>query len=234
MSSAPGNDETANHGHGLSGLAHAESAADVTARYDGWVSDYEADVRSWGYVLPERIADLLMGETPAGSPLRVLDAGCGTGLVGQAIHATAGARHPDLDIVGVDASPESVEVAAQSRTSAGSSVYRDTQVVDLLEPLPFAAGDFGAVVCGGVLTYIPEPEPVLREFLRVTQPGAPVIVTQRTDLWAERHCDAIMRSLRSDGCTAIVSRPEPYLPQLEEYGEEIEVIFTVLRRASGG
>ena len=79
-----------------------------------------------------------------------------------------------------------------------------------------------------MLTYIPEPAPVLREFVRVLRPGAAAIVSQRTDLWVERNFDETLGQLRAEGVQVEISDRVPYLPDLAEYGEEIEVIFTTL------
>lgn len=215
-------------GSGLSGLAHAETPAEVTSRYDAWVGNYEADVLRWGYVLPHRIAEMLADALPADEfPSTVLDAGCGTGLVGRAVRDNR-VLADRVRLVGVDASAQSVDVAGPL-TIGGTPVYAEVHQGDLLQALRFADGRFDGVVCGGVLTYVPDTDAVLREFLRVTRAGGPIIFSQRTDLWAERKCDAVMDALRADQCQIISSDPEPYLPQLEEYGDAIEVIFTLLR-----
>jgi ubiquinone/menaquinone biosynthesis C-methylase UbiE len=202
-------------GIGLSGAAH-QSAEEIVGRYDEWAIEYETDVRSWGYTLPEDIATMTMARSPVG---RILDAGCGTGLIGHALvehGATAG------QLLGVDASHASLAIAADS------GIYTDVSRVDLAAGLPFDDHSFGAVVCGGVLTYIPEAAPVLREFVRVLRPGAAAIVSQRTDLWVERNFDETLGQLRVQGVQVEISDRVPYLPDLAEYGEEIEVIFTTL------
>ncbi len=202
-------------GEGLSAAAHAD-AAEIVGRYDGWALDYEDDVRRWGYTLPEDIADLAVATRPAG---RLLDAGCGTGLIGHALVA----RGVDPgQIVGIDASQASLRIAAES------GVYGDVSRVDLAAGLPFDDHSFGGVVCGGVLTYIPDAAPVLREFVRVLQPGARAIVSQRTDLWVERNFDDTLGQLRAEGVGVEIGERVPYLPDLAEYGQEIEVIFTTL------
>ena len=202
-------------GAGLSAAAH-QTAEQIVGRYDDWALDYETDVRSWGYTLPEDIAGLVMATSPAG---RVLDAGCGTGLIGHALVAKGA---DPAQLVGIDASHASLVIAADS------GVYVDVSRVDLTAGLPFDDHSFGAVVCGGVLTYIPDPAPVLREFVRVSRPGAAAIVSQRTDLWAERNFDDTIGQLRAEGASIEISERVPYLPDLAEYGEEIEVIFTTI------
>lgn len=210
-------------GDGLSAWADDDSSAQVLARYDEWAGDYEGDVERWGYALPNAIvaAANAAGVVPGA---RILDAGCGTGLVGVALASTG---HDAADVVGADGSAESLAIAA----NAGR--YGATAQLDLTESLPFDDGAFDAVVCAGVLTYLPNAEPVLHEFVRVVRSGGAVIVSQRTDLWVERDFDSTLRSLAAVGVRIEQTDRRPYLPALAEYGEQIEVIVVTLHVPGG-
>jgi SAM-dependent methyltransferase len=71
-----------------------------------------------------------------------------------------------------------------------------------------------ALVCVGVMTYLPEVERVWREFARVARPGGLVVATQREDLWEPRDCRAVVDRLQAEGVwTPLeVTGPAPYLP----------------------
>ena len=213
MSAPSGSGDT---GAGLSAAAH-QSSEEIVSRYDRWAIEYEDDVRRWGYTLPEDIADLLMATSPIG---RILDAGCGTGLIG---HALAAREVDPQRVFGIDASQESLMIARESGN------YGDVSRVDLTLGLPFDDQSFGGVVCGGVLTYVPDAAPVLREFVRVLRPGGAAIVSQRTDLWVERNFDDVLGQLRAEGVDVSIGDRIPYLPDLAEYGQEIEVIFVTIK-----
>lgn len=209
-------------GVGLSGLANSESSHEVVGRYDSWVSDYENDVRSWGYTLPEQLAERLVAasnDRPPGRSHRLLDAGCGTGLVGRAL-VNAGFVG---DIIGIDISQQSMRAAAADET------YAALAASSISDGLPFAPASFDAVVCGGVLTYVPDTEAALREFLRLLTFDGVAVVSQRTDLWAGRGCDDVVQRLRGSGATVEVAAPQPYLPGLDDYGTDIEVVLVTLR-----
>lgn len=203
-------------GEGLSQAAHDETPAQIVERYDGWAEDYEHDVRSWGYTLPEDIAELVVAASPVGS---VLDAGCGTGLIGRALadRGISGDR-----LIGVDVSAASLALAG------AAGCYEELLQVDLASGLPFDDSAFGALVCGGVLTYVAEPEPVLSEFVRVVRNGGVVVFSQRTDLWVERAVGEALARVRAHGHRVDIGEPVPYLPDLAEYGTEIEVVFTTI------
>jgi 2-polyprenyl-6-hydroxyphenyl methylase/3-demethylubiquinone-9 3-methyltransferase len=90
---------------------------------------------------------------------RVLDAGCGGGLVAKGL-AEAGAL-----VTGLDLSPSCLRVASRAvprgfRPAAGR-----------MERLPFAPASFDAVVAADVLEHIPDLPAVVAEVARVLRPG---------------------------------------------------------------
>lgn len=204
-------------GAGLAGASHAapEEIADL---YDVWAAaGYDDDVADWGYEAPEYVAALVAAHF-GDSVGEVLDAGCGTGRVGAALHAV-GFR----DVVGGDFTPASIE-AARAR-----GVYTEVDHLDLNGRLDYADDRFAATVSVGVFSYLTDTAATVRELLRVVRPGGVVIFTQRTDLWRERNCDELLRSLVDDGfCIATTSEPQPYLPGHPDFGDSIRIIYTTL------
>lgn len=175
---------------------------EVAHRFDRWADDYDADVRSWSYEAPEVVAGIVA--THVDESASILDAGCGTGLVGQALRA-AGLRG---EIVGTDVSHRSLQVAEDT------GAYTSVAPGDLREPLPAPDDRFDAVVCVGVMTYVPDVEALWREFARVVRPGGVVVFTQRDDVWDKRKCGTVTDRLTADGVWAPleVTEPRPYLP----------------------
>ncbi|MDZ7826231.1 MAG: class I SAM-dependent methyltransferase [Gammaproteobacteria bacterium] len=175
---------------------------DVAAYHDAWAEDYDADLDAWAYEAPVRVAEQLRALVPGDAV--VLDAGCGTGLAGRAL---AAAGFSTID--GVDVSERSLAVA--ERTGA----YRRLAAADLQAlPLPLDDDAYDALVCVGVLTYLPDSEAVVREFVRLVCPGGAVVLTQRTDLHDERAFGPLLERLAGDGVIAAlsVSGPRRYLP----------------------
>jgi predicted TPR repeat methyltransferase len=208
---------------GDEGLVNSASAspADVAALYDEWAqADYDVDLNAWGYDAPQRVASRVAAHVTSVtvSGTGVLDAGCGTGLVGAALHA--------LDVgglVGGDFSDASLDVA-RSR-----NVYDEVVHLDLNAPLPYAENRFAGAASVGVFSYLTDSVATIRELLRVVAPGGIVAFTQRTDLWAERNFDQLIRSLVATGaCTATIADPVPYLPGHPEFGDDIGVIDATL------
>ena len=204
-------------GDGLAARASA-GPAEVAEMYDDWApTRYDADLAAWGYDAPVRAAAMISESVTSGP---VLDAGCGTGLVGVELH-----RQDVVPIVGGDFSAASVDIA-RSR-----GVFADVVELDLNRPLDFVDGRFRAVVSVGVFSYITDAEATIRELLRVVEPGGPVLFTQRTDLWEDRGFPGLLRVLVDEGvCTADVTSPQPYLPQHPEFAGAIGIHYATLTR----
>ena len=104
-----------------------------------------------------------------------------------------------------------------------AGAYDSVEQADLQQPLPLEDDSVDAVVCVGVMTYLPEVEAVWREFARVVRPQGLVVATQREDLWDDRDCRAVIDRLTSEGVwTPLeITGPAPYLP--DGYGGTPEV-----------
>ncbi len=179
---------------------------EVAGRYDQWAQSYDDDLASWSYQAPAVVADTVATRHPAAAS--VLDVGCGTGLVGRALRARGFAGR----LLGLDISEQSLAKAREGGD------YDSLEPADLQQRLALEDESVDAVVCVGVMTYLPEVEAAWREFARVARPGGVVVVTQREDLWTERECQAVVDRLQAEGVWTLldVTGPAPYLP--EGYG----------------
>lgn len=204
--------------HGWLVQANTDSE-EVANYYNEWATDYNDTLASWNYRAPVETAHLLKQYVP--TDRRILDAGCGTGLCGQALY-DAGYR----DIVGIDISSEALVIAEKTK------VYHHVQTQNLQRvPFPFETDHFDALACVGVMTYVSEPIPVLREYCRLVSSGGYLVFTQRTDLFVSQDYHAAMAQLQDEGLWEIisVSEPQPYLPNHEDYADRILVIYIVAR-----
>ncbi len=129
-----------------------------------WSTKYAPDGRLTGRLTG--LADAITYRVPAGGS--VLDLGCGTGELAEAI-AAAGMR-----VTGCDISPEMLRRAAAADPSGTVDWVQ-------LDPgwrrLPFEPETFDAVVAASVLEYVDDPTAVLRECCRVLRAGGTVLCT---------------------------------------------------------
>lgn len=127
----------------LSKVYSVETPDDCVDAYRTWAKGYEEDVVGrFGYVAPRIAAETFARFVDVGaSP--VLDAGCGTGLVGVEL-----AERGFAGIDGLDISPEMLGEAREK------GVYRDLFEADLTKPLTHVKdGAYAAVISVGTFTH---------------------------------------------------------------------------------
>jgi ubiquinone/menaquinone biosynthesis C-methylase UbiE len=95
---------------------------------------------------------------------RVLDVGCGTGVVTRLAAERVG---PSGSVVGLDVNPAMLEVAASATPTEAAIEWRAASA----EAIPFADGSFDAVLCGLSLQFVKDREEALCEMSRVLVPG---------------------------------------------------------------
>lgn len=160
---------------------------DAARLYDEWADTYEADAaENMGYVGHTIAAGRLAELVPA--PATVLDAGCGTGLVGVEV-----ARRGDYVLDGLDVSPG---MLAKARATG---VYRRLDVADLTVRLPLEDDAYDAVMCVGTLTEGHVGPEALAEFVRVTAPGGTVVATILDPIWEPKGYRAAVDAIAEDG-----------------------------------
>ena len=92
----------------------------------------------------------------------VLDAGCGGGLLAEAM-ARKGAR-----VIGLDAGEENIAVARRHAEAEGVAVeYRTGTLESLLED----GGEFDVISCMELLEHVPEPSALVESCSRLLRPG---------------------------------------------------------------
>ena len=120
---------------------------------------------------------------------RVLDAGCGSGVVTRDIARRVGARGL---AIGLDPSPALLAVARELAREAdlGDRIeFREGSVLQL----PFPNGSFDAVLCATVLSHVPAGETAIPELVRVLRPGGRIGVFDiDTDMTAFTHPDRML------------------------------------------
>ena len=191
---------------------------DIEQEFDLTADQYEARSAEWDYRGASDGPALVARHVPRRA--RVLDAGCGTGLIGAAL-AEAGFR----DLTGVDISTGMLARAKARGVYLGGLVRAD------LCAMPFEDHGFDALVCIAVLTYAPSIERVFTEFERVLRPGGLFVFSHRVDLEGDCGFDeALTRRLSAARWRSVeVTEPRLYYPGKPDYADIITVRYHAYR-----
>ena len=173
----------------------------VREYYESWAKDYEADVDSADYSGPAIAARLLPQYLVPGDA-RLLDAGCGTGLVGRELGA--------LGYSGIDGFDLS-ESMAQRASQTGC--YREVRGgVDIMRADEIYPPDYDAVVSIGVFTLGHVPAAALEVLVDLARPGGILLLSTRTHYYDETDFRDVVERLLAAGTLELLQclRDAPY------------------------
>ena len=155
---------------GLEEAYAVKSPDDNRALYAVWADTYESEFTvPRRYVYDRNAAELLCQGFSGSGP--VLDAGCGTGLVGEQL------RRLGVTVVdGLDISPEMLAKARSKTAPDGSPVYRQLVEADLTGPIDIASDTYAGLVSAGTFTHGHVGPDGIAELLRVARPGARCVI----------------------------------------------------------
>jgi len=151
---------------------HTTNQEELEELYRVWADNYDHDVvEVIGYVGHSITSELLIKYLD-NSKAKILDAGCGTGLVGEILH-----EKKFNNIVGIDFSQPMLDQALEK------NVYQSLILADLNEKLAFKDNTFDAIVCAGTFTCGHVGPEAFSELIRVTKNGGYISFTVRDQEW---------------------------------------------------
>lgn len=102
---------------------------------------------------------------------RVLEVGCGTGVVTRAIASDGNFKG---EVIGIDQSPVFIKTADE--LAAHAALDRVTYQVADAHELPFEPGSFDVVIAHTVISHVTDPNRMLAEMARVLPPGGRAVL----------------------------------------------------------
>ena len=151
---------------------HTTNKVDLEDLYKVWAESYDHDVLELiGYVGHSITTELLLKYVD-NFKAKILDAGCGTGLVGEILH-----EKKFKNIVGIDFSQQMLDQALKK------NVYKSLGLADLTKKLTYKDNTFDAIICAGTFTCGHVGPEALAEMLRVTRIGGYISFTVRDQEW---------------------------------------------------
>jgi predicted TPR repeat methyltransferase len=199
----------------LDAVYGATSRAQLQDAYDKWAESYDSDMSEVGYRHPSVALALLSRHLPAGAA-PILDAGAGTGLVGELLGVLG---YPEVDAL--DASEGMLAIAREKQ------VYRELRHAYLGEPLPFETNGYAAAVSTGVFTAGHVGVEGLPELFRVVRPSGLIILSVKVTVWQDGF-EAYLKE-RADAATITLEEVTPAYESMPSGIETSPCLGVVMR-----
>ena len=137
-----------------------KSTDEVRDLYDDWSKNdkYNQDMIDWKYSGPKEVVSAFLPHA-INKGIKILDAGCGSGLVGEEL-----SKEGYSIIHGAD-------IAAKLMNSIPAGLYHELHNIDLNKPINFTDDFFDAVLCVGTFTFGHVKAKALSEFTRIVKSG---------------------------------------------------------------
>lgn len=166
----------------------ASTDEELSSCYAKWADKYDEDtISGMGYVGPV-LASKLLDAYLDSKKSKILDAGCGTGLVGKVLK--------EAGYSNIEATDYCDAMLAQAKDK---NVYNNLFQADLTKGLDVPDSTYDAAICVGTFTYAHVGPEAFEEFIRITKPGGYVCFTIRDGAYQEYNYRAKMLELEAEG-----------------------------------
>jgi len=171
-----------------------KSKEKVLDYYVNWTKkeQFNKDMIEWNYQAPQNTVKLFNQHTP-NKNINILDAGCGSGLVGIELQ-----KYGYTKITGADFSQEMLSLIPQS-------IYQKLELIDLNEKLKYKNNLYDAITCVGTFTYGHVKAHALNELIRVLKKEGLICFTINEGVYLEYQFDKKMKQLSNDNLWQIIN-----------------------------
>ncbi len=152
--------------------------------YQDWTNNnkYNKDMVDWNYTAPQETVSVLK-KYAFNKNFKILDAGCGTGLVGIELK-----KHGYTNIEGVDFSQNMLDFVP-------NGLYKKIEKVDLNKLLKFKDNTYDVVMCVGTFTYGHVKTQALDELIRIIKNNGLICFTINEGIYEEYGFDKKIKEL---------------------------------------
>jgi len=161
-----------------------KTSEELLKYYQGWADNnkYNKDMVDWNYTAPQEAVSILK-KYAFNKNFRILDAGCGTGLVGIELK-----KYGYSNIEGVDFSQSMLDLVPQG-------IYKKIEKIDLNKPLKFKDNMYDVLMCVGTFTYGHVKPKALDELIRITKNRGLICFTINEGIYEEYGFDKKIKEL---------------------------------------
>lgn len=179
------------------------SPSEARNLYDEWAETYDQELESARYASPSlavrALADQFEWNPPSpGTKLKVLDAGCGTGLVGLLLMRNLSSSTYRVEMDGLDISQGMLDTALKK------GIYTKLEQADLSQPLEIPDNLYDIIFCVGTLTQGHVGSNVINEFARVAKQDSLIVLTVMDSIYVSGGYQKVVQHLQSSGLAEIL------------------------------
>ena len=170
-----------------------KAGKEVEDYYDEWTVEnkYDKDMVDWKYSGPQETVELFTKHISQ-KDIKILDAGCGTGLVGIELKKD---RFTNFD--GADFSQQMLELVPKN-------IYQNLFKIDLNQKIDIKDNTYGGITCVGTFTYGHVNPPALDEMIRICKTGSLICFTINIGIYEEYGFDKKIKELEDNKSWKII------------------------------
>ena len=164
-----------------------KTSEELLKYYQDWTDNnkYNKDMVDWNYTAPQETVSVPR-KYALNKNSKILDAGCGTGLVGIELK-----KYDYLNIEGVDFSQSMLDLVPQN-------IYQKIEKIDLNKPLKFKNNIYDVVMCVCTFTYGHVKPHALDEIIRITKNKGLICFTINEGIYEEYGFDKKIKELTNN------------------------------------
>jgi len=161
---------------------------EIMKYYDEWgiKNKYDQDMVDWNYTGPKESVNVFK-KYALNKNIKILDAGCGTGLVGVELK-----KYNYLNIDGADLSKKLLDLVPKG-------YYKKLEQTDLNKPINADDNTYGGILCVGTFTYGHVKPQALDEFIRIAADKGLICFTINEGIYEKYGFDNKIKELSDKG-----------------------------------
>jgi len=160
-----------------------KTTEEIMRYYDEWGDKYNQDMVDWNYTGPKEAVNIFK-KYATNKDIKILDAGCGTGLVGKELK-----KFHYTNIDGADLSRKLLNLVPKG-------IYNKLEQIDLNKPLKIKNNIYDVVLCVGTFTFGHVKPPALDELIRIIKNKGLICFTINEGIYEEYGFDKKIKELK--------------------------------------
>jgi ubiquinone/menaquinone biosynthesis C-methylase UbiE len=170
-----------------------KAGKEVEDYYDEWTVEnkYDKDMVDWKYSGPQETVNLFAKHI-LNKDIKILDAGCGTGLVGIELK-----KNGFQDFDGADFSQKMLDLVPKN-------IYQNLFKIDLNKKIDIKDNTYEGITCVGTFTFGHVNPPALDEMVRICKTGSLICFTINIGIYEEYGFDKKIKELEDKNSWKII------------------------------